>query len=97
MNERPKIELSPRDRRYLNSPGFESYMIAGVVFALGLGLSLVITVSIHREPLFWPGMILTLIISTVVLQQFKKREYRAKLREIIENPMPDDGRPLHDH
>ncbi len=90
MREREDVELhlSPRDRYYLNSPGFESYMIAGYVFVFGLTLSIVLTVMTNTEPLFWPGSLLTVAISFIVLQVLKRREYKAKLREIRQNPVP---------
>lgn len=90
MREREDVEthLNPRDRYYLNSPGFESYMIAGYVFVLGLTVSIVATVMTNTEPLFWPSSLLTVAMSFIVLQVLKRREYKAKLREIRQNPMP---------
>jgi hypothetical protein len=88
-----QLELSPQDERYLNSPSFEIYMIAGAVFALGMTLSFVLTVMIHREPLFWPGLLLSIVVSSIVLQKLRVREYHAKLREIKENPIPQKKSP----
>ncbi len=84
--------LHPRDERYLSSPGFESYMAAGGVFILGFTVSLVGTVAINQEPLFWPGFVFSIILAGVVLHLLKRREYEAKLREILENPDPDKPR-----
>jgi hypothetical protein len=81
--------LSSHDERYLNSPGFEVYMIAGVIFVLGMALSFILTFFAHLEPLFWPGLILSVIVSSIVLHMLKKREYQAKLREIQQKPMEE--------
>lgn len=80
------LDLSPQDRRYLHSPSFELYMIAGLVFALGMGGSFVITLLLHIEPYFWFGLILSVVGSSVVLHKLKIREYHNKLREIQANP-----------
>lgn len=90
MDDNSDLELSLQDKIYLSSPGFESYMIAGWIFVIGMTLSIVITTLIHREPLFWPGTVLSVIVAFVVLQKLKKREYNAKLREIRENPRVKD-------
>lgn len=78
------LKLTPQEQCYLNSPSFENYMIAGVLFVLGMTLSFILTIVAHVEPLFWPGITLSIIISFIVLHKLKKREYRMKLRELQE-------------
>jgi hypothetical protein len=68
-------------------------MAAGFVFAFGLGISLIGSIVIEQEPLFWPGMLLSMVVAFVVLRTMKQREYRAKMREIRENPRPHIRRP----
>ncbi len=85
-------ELSPRDQKYLESPGFESYMIAGYVFVGGLTISLVVPVLIGHAYLFWPGVLLSIVAMVLVLNKLKRREYKVKLREIRENPSPEKPR-----
>ncbi len=80
------MNLSPQDKRYLHSPSFELYMISGLVFALGMGGSFIITLLLHIEPYFWLGLVLSVVASAVVLQKLKTREYHNKLREIQRNP-----------
>jgi hypothetical protein len=84
--ERKKIQLSPQDYYYVKSPGFESYMISGLVFVFGITFSIVGSVAIHQEPLFWPGSLLSIVAAFFVLRALKRREFRAKLREVQERP-----------
>jgi hypothetical protein len=85
-------ELSPRDQKYLDSPGFESYMIAGYVFVGCMTISLVVPVLIGHAYLFWPGLLLSIVAMILVLNKLKRREYKAKLREIRDNPSPQKRR-----
>ena len=77
---------SARDHRYLNCTSFEVYIIAGLVFLFGFTLTFIVSVAYHIEPMLWPGSVLTIILAYVVFDILKRRERRAKLREIEDKP-----------
>jgi MFS superfamily sulfate permease-like transporter len=74
--------FSPRDEVYLNSPGFESYMLSGAAFLAILTAVFIFSIKIQFAWLFWPGLLVAVIVGYVVLKVFERREYRAKLREL---------------
>lgn len=74
--------FSARDQRYLNATRFEVYMIVGLVFTFGFTASFILSVVYHAEPWLWPGALLSIIVSYLVLRVLKRREYAEKLREL---------------
>jgi len=75
-------DLSAQDYRYLHCTSFEVYMQAGLVFVLGFSGSFIVSFVIHQAKLFWPGVLISIIATGIVLQILKKREYQAKSREL---------------
>jgi hypothetical protein len=74
--------LSRRDEVYLNSPGFEPYMIAGVVFLVIFTAIFIFSLKISMEILVWPGLALAAAGCFVTLKWLERREYARKLAEI---------------
>jgi hypothetical protein len=70
------------DQRYIDSAGFEVYMIAGLVWLACTSLVFVLSVVTHHEAWVWPGWILSAVVGGVVLRFLLRRERLAKIREV---------------
>lgn len=77
-----QTRFNARDERYLHSTRFEVYLIVGSVFALGFTAAMIVSIFFHAEPWVWPGALLSVVLSVVLFQVLKKREYHEKLREL---------------
>lgn len=74
--------FSARDQGYLNATRFEVYIVVGLVFVLGFTASFILSVVYHAEVWLWPGALLSVLVSYIVLRVLKRREYAEKLREL---------------
>ncbi len=84
-----QLRFSARDEQYLRSTRFEVYLIVGSVFVLGFTAALIVSILLHAEPWVWPGGLLATVLSVVLFQVLKKREYQEKLREIEADYPPE--------
>lgn len=75
-------QLSPRDRIYLESTGFEVYMGAGGVFLLVFTVIFIYSIKAHFEWLVWPGLFLGVVAGYITLKVLERRELKRKLAEI---------------
>lgn len=75
-------QLSPRDRIYLESTGFEVYMGAGGVFILVFSAIFIYSIKTDFEWLVWPGMFVAVVAGYITLKVLERRELRRKLAEI---------------
>ncbi len=91
MAERQRF--STRDEVYLNSPGFEPYIAAGLVFALVLGAIFIVSIKVSFAWLIWPGMFVAVLAGYIVLNLFQRREYARKLAEVKADPAPSEVTP----
>jgi Flp pilus assembly protein TadB len=83
---------SVRDQVYLDSPGFEPYMAAGVVFVAVFTAAFIFSIKIGLAWLAWPGLLVAVLVGYGVLRWLQRREYARKLAEVEANPVPDARR-----
>lgn len=74
--------FSTRDEVYLNSPGFEPYMAAGVVFIVIFTAIFVFSIKASLEILVWPGLVVAAAGCLITLKWLERREYARKLAEL---------------
>lgn len=84
-------QRSNRDQVYLDSPGFEPYMAAGVVFVAVFTAVFILSIKISFAWLVWPGLLLGVLAGYAVLRWLQRREYARKLAEVEANPTPPDA------
>lgn len=82
--------FSTRDEVYLNSPGFEPYMIAGGVGVLLFTAGFILGIKISMAWLVWPAMFVGVLAGYGVLVWLQRREYARKLAEVKANPLPNE-------
>jgi hypothetical protein len=82
--------FSPRDEVYLNSPGFEPYMVAGAVFIAIFTAIFIFSIKISFAWLVWPGLFVAILAGYFTLRTLLKREYARKLAE-LESEQPRAG------
>lgn len=85
--------FSPADEVYLNSPGFESYMVAGGVFLLIFTAVFVYSIKVSFEWLVWPGLFVAVLGGYFTLKRLERREYARKLAELEAERQGDVTRP----
>jgi hypothetical protein len=74
--------FSTRDEVYLNSPGFEPYMAAGVVFIVIFTAIFIFSIKTSLEILVWPGLAVAAAGCLITLKWLGRREYARKLAEL---------------
>lgn len=77
-----KPQRTGRDQYYINSTGFEVYMVGGLVFVAGFSLSFILGVLVDAEWLVWPGSAVAIVATYIVLRILTRRERAAKIREV---------------
>jgi multidrug transporter EmrE-like cation transporter len=83
-------QISHRDRVYLNSPGFEPFMVAGFVFVAVFTAIFLFSIKVGLAWLAWPGMGVAALVCYGVLLWGQRREYARKLAEVEANPVADE-------
>jgi multidrug transporter EmrE-like cation transporter len=82
--------FSNRDRVYLNSPGFEPFIVAGIVFVVVFTAIFIFSIRVSLAWLAWPGMGVAAIVCYGVLRWGQRREYARKLAEVEADPVADE-------
>ncbi len=86
-------QFSAPDEVYLNSPGFESYIGAGVVFILVFTAAFVYSIKASFEWLVWPGLLVAVLAGYLTLRWLLGREFARKLAELEAEQQGDVTRP----
>lgn len=82
MAQQQQRRFSTRDEVYLNSPGFESFMVAGMVFAALFTAIFIYSIKAHSEWMVWPGIAIAGAACLGTLKFLQRREYQRKLAEL---------------
>lgn len=82
--------LSRRDEVYLDSPGFEPYMGAGVVFIAVFTAVFIFSIKVAFAWLAWPGLFVAVLAGYFTLTWLQRREYARKLAEVEASPVADE-------
>lgn len=85
--------FSPPDEVYLNSPGFESYIGAGIVFLVVFTAIFLYSIKSGYELLVWPGLAVAALACFFTLRWLEGREYARKLAELEAEQKGDVTRP----